>query len=95
MSPPHITNMKKNENLKKNICGNLKVVAILLELQGGFSNFDCFSCPSRERIGISNALVSSDIFLSPLHIKWGLTENFVKAMNKDNAGFQDLKPEFS
>jgi hypothetical protein len=35
------------------------------------------------------------ILLSPLHIKLGLMENFVKAMNKHGKGFEYLREKFS
>jgi hypothetical protein len=34
------------------------------------------------------------VFLPPLHIKLGLMKNFIKAMDKDGAGFTYLKPIF-
>ena len=34
------------------------------------------------------------IFLPPLHIKLGLTKNFVKAMDKEGEGFAYLKQKF-
>jgi hypothetical protein len=34
------------------------------------------------------------IFLSPLHIKLGLTKHFVKAMDKEGEGFAYLKQKF-
>jgi len=36
----------------------------------------------------------SKIFLPPLHIKLGLMKNFVKAMNKEGAGFCYLRQMF-
>lgn len=126
----HATNMKENyANLEVllekieysqylwNICADLKVVAILTGLQGGYTKFCCFLCewdsrardkhykiktwPLRKKLtpGLKNVsqkpLVPSEkIFLPPLHIKLGLMKNFVKAINKDGAGFQYLKTKF-
>nr|XP_036219079.1 uncharacterized protein LOC118680996 [Bactrocera oleae] len=126
----HATNMKENyANLEVllekiqysqylwNICADLKVVAILTGLQGGYTKFCCFLCewdsrarekhykqkswPLRKSLtpGLKNVsqkpLVPSEkIFLPPLHIKLGLMKNFVKAINKDGAGFQYLKTKF-
>lgn len=35
------------------------------------------------------------ILLLQLHIKLGIFKNFMKAMNKDGAGFYSLKEKFS
>jgi len=37
---------------------------------------------------------SANVFLSPLHIKFGLMKNFVKAIDRDGDGFQFLKDFF-
>lgn len=102
--------IKYDEHIWK-ICGDLKVVALLLGLQLGYTKFCCFLCEwdSRDRKnhyvkknwrerqsltpGIKNVkhaplVQPKDIFLPPLHIKLGLMKNFVKAMDKNGAGFQ-------
>lgn len=99
------------------ICGDLKVIAILLGLQGGYTKYCCFICewdsraremhyakrdwPLRQSLqpGSKNvnhpALVDSNkIILPPLHIKLGLMKNFVKAMDKNKAGFKYLGSKF-
>jgi hypothetical protein len=35
-----------------------------------------------------------DVFLPPLHVKLGLMKNFVKATDKNGAGFMHLKHKF-
>lgn len=101
-----------------NICGDLKVVALLLGLQLGYTKYCCFICewdsrdkgahyikrnwPLRETLtpGEKNVIRTplidpSKVLLPPLHIKLGLMKNFVKAINKDGAGFKYLKEKFS
>ena len=100
------------------ICSDLKVVALLLGMQLGYTKHMCFLClwdsrdeashykrrewPAREEFtpGVLNIkhlpLVDpASIILPPLHIKLGLMKNFVKAMNKDEPGFQYLQHKFS
>jgi hypothetical protein len=44
---------------------------------------------------LNNPLVNPEkMFLPPLHIKFGLMKNFVKAMDKNSAGFMYLKHKF-
>jgi hypothetical protein len=59
----HAVNMKENENMKLilekicyekykwNICGGLKIIALLLRLQLGYTKYCCFLCEwdSRDR----------------------------------------------
>jgi hypothetical protein len=50
--------------------------------------------PGRKNV-INHALVEkTKIFLPPLHIKLGLTKNFVKCMDKKGEGFTYLKQKF-
>ena len=50
--------------------------------------------PGKKNVS-NEPLVSSDaIILPPLHIKLGLFKNFVKAMDKNGAGFLYLKEKF-
>jgi hypothetical protein len=51
---------------------------------------------SQERKNVlNNPLVNSEKnFLPPLHIKLGLITNFVKAMDKNGAGFMYMKHKF-
>ncbi|KAL4131092.1 hypothetical protein QTP88_008441 [Uroleucon formosanum] len=82
----------KYNTYKWQICGDLKVIGMLMGMQGGFTKYCCFLC-----IVQSIPLVDpNNIFLPPLHIKLGLIKNFVKAMGKTNSeGFQYLKEKFS
>ena len=50
--------------------------------------------PGLKNVSQEPLVPSDNIFLPPLHIKLGLMKNFVKAMNKDGAGFQYLKTKF-
>jgi hypothetical protein len=44
---------------------------------------------------LNNSLVNPEkVFLPPLHIKLGLMKNFVKAMDKNGAGFMYLRLKF-
>jgi len=101
-----VTNYDK---FKWQICGDLKVIALLLGLQG-FTKYCCFICewdsrdrslhystkdwPARKSLepGIMNVenqpLVElSEILLSSIHLKLGLTKNSAKAMNQEEAAF--------
>ena len=100
-----------------NFCCDLKVVALLLGMQTGYTKHMCFLClwnsrddknhyilknwPSRNllAVGQQNAqhvliVDYNKIFLPPLHIKLGLMEQFVTAMDQTNRGFQYLKGKF-
>lgn len=126
----HGTNMKESyenmqlllekihyEKYKWKICGDLKVIAILLGLQLGYTKYCCFICewdsrdkknhylkkdwPKRKALvpGSKNVLFQplvdpKNVLLPPLHIKLGLFKNFVKAMDKNGAGFTYLKQKF-
>ena len=127
----YATNMKETyENLKIllekiqydkycwTICCDLKVIALLMGLQLGYTKFCCgFLCewdsrdkknhyikkewPKRESLMLGQknvvhpSLVNSYMIILPsLHIKLGLFKNFVKALDKNGAGFQYLKEKF-
>lgn len=100
-----------------NICGDLKVVALLLGMQLGYTKYCCFICewdsrareqhyvkqkwplrknlvPGQKNVAHQPLVEPSKIFLPPLHIKLGLMKNFVKAMNKEGAGFRYLRQMF-
>jgi hypothetical protein len=127
---PHAVNMKESyentklllekihyEKYKWNICGDLKVIALLLGLQLGYTKYCCFlgewdsrdiknryiqkQWPKRDSLipgnknVLNNPLVNPEkVFLPPLHIRLGLMRNFVKAINKNGAGFMYLKHTF-
>jgi len=99
-----------------NICGDLKVVALLLGMQLRYTKYCCFVCewdsrakelhyvkqkwplrknsvPGQKNVAHQPLVEPSKIFL-PLHIKLGLMKNFVKAMNKEGAGFCYLRQMF-
>ena len=126
----YATNMKETyENLKIilekmqydkycwTIWCDLKVIALLMGLQLGYTKFCCFLCewdsrdkknhyikkewPKRVSLtpGQKNVvhplLVLSDMITLPsLHIKLGLSKNFVRALDKNGAGFYYLKEKF-
>jgi hypothetical protein len=49
----------------------------------------------RKENALNNPLVNPEkVFLPPLHIKFGLMKNFVKAMDKNGVGFMYLKHKF-
>ncbi|GBM64754.1 hypothetical protein AVEN_263281-1 [Araneus ventricosus] len=64
------------------ICADLKVIAVLVGLQAGYTKFCCFLCQwdSRDR-------------KKALHQE-GLMKNFVKAMDCGGSGFQYLRLKF-
>ncbi|GBN53411.1 hypothetical protein AVEN_132505-1 [Araneus ventricosus] len=99
------------------ICSDLKVIAVLVGLQAGYTKFYCFLCqwdsrdrkkhyikkvwPKRQFLipGVKNEeneplVVSEKILLPPLHIKFGLMKNFIKAMDCAGSGFQYLPLKF-
>ena len=99
------------------ICCDLKVIALLMGLQLGYTKF-YFLCewdgrdkrnhyikkewPKRESLTpgqknvVHSSLVNSDMIILPsLHIKLGLFKNFVKARDKNGAGFHYLKEKLS
>lgn len=50
--------------------------------------------PGKKNVANQPLVSSEAIILPPLHIKLGLFKNFVKAMDKDGAGFLYLKEKF-
>jgi len=50
--------------------------------------------PGQKNMAHQPLFEPSKIFLPPLHIKLGLMKNFVKAMNKEGAGFRYLRQMF-
>ncbi|KAK1787970.1 hypothetical protein P4O66_016453 [Electrophorus voltai] len=99
------------------ICSDLKVVALLMGLQLGYTKYCCFPCewdsiartlhyvkkdwPLRKslKIGEKNVqhsvLAEPDkILLPPLHIKLGLMNNLVKAMDQNGSAFKYLSEKF-
>lgn len=50
--------------------------------------------PGQKNVKNAPLVQSDDVFLPPLHIKLGLMKNFVKAMDRDGAGFLYLKEKF-
>ena len=103
---------------KWNICGDLKVISLLLGLQAGYTLYGCFQCewdsqdrsshyirkvwpprqsmtPGQKKVAQKPLIESKSIYLPPLHIKLGLMKNFVKAMHKDDAGFNYLRKKFA
>ena len=99
------------------ICSDLKVIALLLGLQSGYTKYCCPLClwDSREKTShyaqrnwplrevfepgsksvLHRPLVQSrNVLLPPLHVKLGLMRNFVKALDKDQAGFAYLRDTF-
>jgi len=99
------------------ICCDLKVIALLMGLQLGYTKFCCLLCewdsrdkknhyikwewskhesltPEQKNV-VHPSLVNSDIIILPsLHKKLGLFKNFVKALDKNGAGFHYLKEKF-
>lgn len=86
-----------------NICGNLKVVAILLGLQlvvffaSGTAHYVMKDWPLHRKLVPGQKNVVHDllvdpknIFLPPLHIKLEVNKNFVIALNKQSEAFAYL-----
>ncbi|KAJ8665900.1 hypothetical protein QAD02_007562 [Eretmocerus hayati] len=105
------------EEYRWGICGDFKIISMILGLQLGYTRHMCFSCewnsrskeehyvrkgwPPRQVMipGQGNVqaipLVDRDkIVLPPLHIKLGIVEHFIKAMNKTGAGVLFLREKF-
>ncbi|GBN16258.1 hypothetical protein AVEN_117115-1 [Araneus ventricosus] len=92
------------------ICADLKVIAVLVVLQAGYTKFFLLSVPVGQKKSTTTKrqflipsvkneenepLVASEkILLPPLHIKLGLMKNFVKAMDCGGSGFQYLRLKF-
>ena len=99
------------------MCGDLKVIGLLLGLQGGYTKNPCFLClwdsraddkhfkvtkwPERKQFvpGSNNVLHEplvdpKKVLSPPLHIKLGPMKNYVKALDKDGAGFKYLRKAF-
>jgi hypothetical protein len=59
-------------------------------IQKQWSNRDSL-IPEKKNV-LNNPLVNPEkVFLPPLHVKLGLMKNFVKGMDKNDAGFMYLK----
>jgi hypothetical protein len=92
----------------KVIAGDLKVIALLLGLQLGYTEFCCFLCQwdSRDRrthfvkktgkknVSCKPLVDPKKVYLPPLHIRFGLINNFVKAMDRDGQDFLCLQRKF-
>lgn len=99
------------------ICGDLKLLSILLGQQSGFTKFPCYLCKwdSRDRkehyktkvwpiresmiVGKDNIIAEplvnrSKILLPPLHIKLGLTKQFVKTLDKEGKCIEYIEKKF-
>jgi len=79
------------------------VIALLLGLQQGFTNYCCFICewdsrtkdwPARKSLESEIMTVEnqtlvepSKILLSSMYLKFGLMKTFVKALNREEAAF--------
>jgi hypothetical protein len=50
--------------------------------------------PGKGNVVIPSLVLPENIYLPPLHIKLGLTENFVKGMDKTSRGFEYVKMRF-
>jgi hypothetical protein len=97
--------------------GDLKVIALLLGLQLGYTKFCCFLCvwdsrdrkthfdkkqwpkrknltPGKKNVTCKPLVDPKKVCLPPLHIKLGLMENFVKAMDRDGQDFLYLQKMF-
>ena len=95
------------------ICGDLKVIGLLLGQQRSYIKYPCFLCewdrratdkhwPEREQLQTGSKNVSNvslvdreKILLPPLHIKLGMTKQFVKALERNSPCFQYLCTKFS
>ena len=98
------------DKFKWQICGDLKVISLLLGAKQGFTKYCCFICewdsrarslhysrkdwPARKSMepGIMNVenqplLEPRKILLPSMPLKLGQNENFVKAMNQEEAAF--------
>jgi hypothetical protein len=99
------------------ICGDLKVIGLILGIQSDYTMFCCFLCalgsrakdkhkkikdwPMRENSVLGDTFVRHQLLvdedknlLPPLHIKFGLMKNFVKAMDKHGKDFEYLREKF-
>jgi len=107
----------KSDEFKWKLCGDLKVVALLLGMQLGYTKYCCFlfewdsqdkknHCvnrlwlkrtlltPGEENVVSPPLVLPEKIYLSPLHIKLDLMENYVKGMVKTGCGLEHLRNKF-
>ena len=119
----HAANMKENyENMKLllgkikydelnwKLCGDLKVVALLLRMHLEYTKYCCFLresdsrdknnhyvnklWPKRTSLMQSSSCSSRENLSAPLHIKMNLMRNFVKGMDNTDHGFQYVRNKF-
>ena len=99
------------------LCGDLKVIGLLMGMQAGFTKYCCFLClwdswavsqhykqkdwgsrstfvPGEHSLKENPLVDMNKVLLPPLHIKFGLMKNFVKALHKNGAAFQHLSTVF-
>ena len=99
------------------LCGDLKVIGLLMGMQAGFTKYCCFLClwdsrtvsqhykqkdwgsrntfvPGEHSLKENSLVDMNKVLLPPLHIKFGLMKNFVKALHKNGAAFQHLSTVF-
>ena len=104
----------KYDELKCKLCGDLKVVELLLRMHLEYTKYCCFLfkwdkkdyyvnkvwpkwtslTPGEKNVLIPPLVLLEKIYLPPLHIKLGLTKNFVKGMDKTSRGFQYVRNTF-
>jgi len=111
-----LTKASNYDKFKWQICGDLKVIALLLGLPQGFTKYCCFiyewdsrprshysrkDWPARKSLqpGVMNVenqplVEPSKILLPSMHLKFGLMNNFVKAMNQEEAAFTYSREKF-
>ncbi|XP_076069861.1 uncharacterized protein LOC143041732 [Oratosquilla oratoria] len=77
------------------ICGDLKVVSLILGMQEGYTKYPCFLCGIAEQVTNTNDHLKKHSNLPPLHIKIGLMKNYVKNINKGNPAFAFTRQKFS
>jgi len=107
----------KYDEFKWKLRGDLKVVALLLRMQLGYTKYCRFLCewdsrdkknhcvnklwpkqtsltPGEKNVVNPPLVLPEKIFLPPLHIKLGLTKDFVKGMDKTGCGFEYVRNKF-
>jgi len=106
----------KYDEFKCKLCGDLKLVALLLGMQLGCTKYCCLlrerdsrdkrnhfvndlwpkrtSLTPGEKNVVLPLVCPEKIYLPPLHIKLGLTKNFVKGMDKTGNGFKYVRNKF-
>ena len=110
-SMDHLLSAVDYQEHKWLICGDVKMVGLILGLQGGYAKYPCFLClwdslsdksgplrqglkPGLHKVQSHTLVEPNKILLPHLHIKLGVTKNFVKAMDREGDKFAFHQEKF-